>query len=187
MVAHRRGNYVRAAIIRAALKEIVERGVESATVARIARHAGVHETTVYRRWGTRENLLLDAMLTSSAHAIPIPDQGSIRSDVDHLVRSVCGYLRSPLGRGMVWALSLPQEGRYTEHRQRFWAQRTAVMLPLVQRGIDRGELRADLDPQLFLDALISPLHARLLTTGEPPDDQTASRLAHLILNGATTP
>jgi hypothetical protein len=74
-VSHRRGEYVRRAVLAAAWAELAEAGLARATVAGVARRSGVHETTIYRRWLTRENLLVDAMLTHSADVIPSPIPG----------------------------------------------------------------------------------------------------------------
>jgi AcrR family transcriptional regulator len=77
-VSHRRGEHVRRTVLAAAFDELADNGVAGSTVAGVARRSGVHETTIYRRWITRENLLVDAMLNRSAQAIPPPDTGSTR-------------------------------------------------------------------------------------------------------------
>ena len=58
---------------------------------------------------------------------------------------------------------------------------------MIQRGIDRGELRADTDPRLLLETLIAPIYARLLLTGEPIDDEMPQRIIDLVLDGAAGP
>jgi hypothetical protein len=72
-------------------------------------------------------------------------------------------------------------------REEFWAGRLDVLRPVVERGIARGELRPDADPALVLEALIAPLHGRLLLTGEPVDEQLGERLVDLVLHGVALP
>ena len=162
-------------------------GSTAATVAGVAKRSGVHETTVYRRWVTRENLLVAALLERSADAIPAPDTGSIRDDLLAIVREVLAYVGSPAGTAILRAAMLPVDDAYTEARKGFWAHRLDALAPVVARGIERGELRAGTDGRLLLEMLIAPIHGRLLLTGEPVGDELAERLVDLALNGAARP
>jgi hypothetical protein len=82
------------------------------------------------------------------------------------------------------AATLPVDDTYADARKAFWAHRLDALSPVVVRGIERGDLRADTDPRLLLEMLIAPIHGRLLLTGEPVDDDLAQRLVDLALNGA---
>jgi AcrR family transcriptional regulator len=183
-VSHRRGEHVRRAVLAAAFDELADNGVAGSTVAGVARRSGVHETTIYRRWITRENLFVDAMLNRSAQAIPPPDTGSTRGDLLAIVRAVIAYVTTPGGRAVLHAALLPADDGYTEARHAFWSGRFDALRPVVQRGIDRGELLADTDPRLLLETLVAPLHGRLLLTGEPLDGDLPERLVDLVLHGA---
>src|SRR6201986_5667667 len=103
VATHRRGEHVRQAVLAAAYDELVANGFDGATVAGIEKRSGVHETTVYRRWVTRENLLVAALLDRSADAIPTPDTGSTRGDLLAIVRGVIAYMRSPTATSGLWA------------------------------------------------------------------------------------
>jgi AcrR family transcriptional regulator len=183
-VSHRRGEHVRQAVLAAAFDELADNGVAGSTVAGVARRSGVHETTIYRRWMTRENLFVDAMLNRSAQVIPLPDTGTIRDDLLAIARAVIAYVTSPGGHAVLHAALLPADDGYTEARHAFWSGRLDALCPVVQRGIDRGELLADTDPRLLLETLVAPLHGRLLLTGEPIDDDLPERLVDLVLHGA---
>jgi AcrR family transcriptional regulator len=183
-VAHRRGEHVRQAVLSAAFEELGAHGFDAATVAAVAKRSGVHETTVYRRWVTRENLFVAALLERSADAIPAPDTGSTRDDLLAIVREVLGYVGSPAGTALLRAALLPVDDSYGDARKDFWAHRLDALSPVVQRAIERGDLRADTDARLLLEMLIAPIHGRLLLTGEPVDDGLAERLVEMALNGA---
>jgi AcrR family transcriptional regulator len=182
-VSHRRGEHVRRSVLSAAFDELVANGFDGATVAGIAKRSGVHETTVYRRWVTRENLLVAALLDRSADAIPAPDTGSTRGDFLALVRDVIAYVRSPAGMAVMRAAMLPVDDAYAGARQAFWARRLGALSPVATRGIERGDLRADIDAQLLLEMLVAPIHGRLLLSGGPIDDGFAERLVDQVLTG----
>jgi AcrR family transcriptional regulator len=182
-VSHRRGEHVRRTVLAAAFDELVANGFDGATVAGIAKRSGVHETTVYRRWVTRENLLVAALLDRSADAIPAPDTGSTRGDLLAMVRGVIAYARSPTGMAVLRAALLPVADGYADAREAFWAQRLGALSPVVTRGIERGDLRADIDAQLLLEMLVAPIHGRLLLSGGPIDDGFAERLVDQVLTG----
>jgi AcrR family transcriptional regulator len=170
--SHRRGEHVRRTVLAAAFDELAENGVGAATVAGVARRSGVHETTIYRRWVTKEKLFLEAMLSRSAEEIPTPDTGSIRD-----------YLTSAVGLAALQVAALAADDQ-RDARQAFWAGRIEALRPVVERGIARGELRPDTDAGLLLETLIAPLHGRLLLTGEPVDEQLGERIVDLVLQGA---
>jgi AcrR family transcriptional regulator len=183
---HRRGEHVRQTVLAAAFDELAENGVGGATIAGVARRSGVHETTIYRRWITKEKLFVEALLSRSAEEIPTPDTGTVRGDLLAVVRAVITYVTSPVGLAALHVAALTDEENQ-EAREEFWGGRLEALRPVVERGIARGELRPDTDPALVLETVIAPLHGRLLLTGEPIDEELGERLVDLVLNGATTP
>jgi AcrR family transcriptional regulator len=185
-VSHRRGEHVRQNVLAAALEELAANGFDGATVAGVAKRSGVHETTVYRRWVTRENLLVAALLERSADAIPAPDTGSTREDLLAMVRGVIAYAGSAEGTAVLRAALLPVDDAYAGAREAFWARRLDALSPVVMRGIERGDVRADIDARLLLEMLVAPIHGRLLLTGEPVDDDFAQQLVDQALSGAAS-
>jgi AcrR family transcriptional regulator len=180
----RRGAAVRAAVLEATLAELVEHGIDGVTVAAVAGRAGVHETSVYRRWRTREDLIVDALLDRSAEQIPVPDTGSLRGDLIELARRVSGYLSLPLGRALVRMTALTVEDEsLARARAEFFASRVATMRVVVQRAIDRGELPADTDARLVLELLVAPLHVRTILTGQPLTEDLPERVVDVLLDG----
>jgi AcrR family transcriptional regulator len=79
------------------MAELGESGYAEVTLDRIARRAGVHKTTLYRRWGTREALALEAMLEHAGRRVPIPDTGSLREDLLTLATAAAGAAATPQG------------------------------------------------------------------------------------------
>jgi Tetracyclin repressor-like, C-terminal domain len=59
----------------------------------------------------------------------------------------------------------------------------AQIQTLLGRGIERGELRHDLDPQLAASALIGPIVFRRLLLGEAPTLQRVSAVIDMLMYG----
>ena len=177
---------VRAAVIDATLTALRTRGLDDLSITQIAQRAGVHPTTIYRRWGGRSNLALDAVLSGTEAEIPAPDTGSLRGDLLAVVRGIAAFLRTPLGE-LVVRLALPRDlPEYEAARGGDWAQRFRSGAALFERARARGELRANVDPVLALETLIGPMYVRMLMTGEPLDDALLVRCVDLVMDGIAT-
>ncbi|MER7912755.1 TetR/AcrR family transcriptional regulator C-terminal ligand-binding domain-containing protein [Streptomyces sp. NPDC096068] len=151
---------VRDAVLSAAL-ELTDSGDGSPTLYDIAERAGVAPSSIYRRWGSWENVLADALLESSELAIPVPDSGSLRADLIAFTTSVADYLNTPRGAALLRNVGTMQPSAEVEAAlQRFWATRFDRARVMVDRAIDRGELPDGTDARLLLELVIAPLHFR---------------------------
>ncbi len=179
---------MRASALKATIDLLEEVGYERLTVEAVAARAGVHKTTVYRRWPTKAELVLDATRELSEQRIPIPDTGTLRGDLQALGRGIVATIGSEAGgrrsRSLVAAAASTPELAAAMHA--FWAGRLAVTEPIVERAIARGEVPATADPNTIIEALIGLLWIRLLLTGEEIDDSVADRVAALVAAGART-
>jgi AcrR family transcriptional regulator len=157
---------VREAVLQAAFALLAEKGFEALSIAEVAAHAGVHETSIYRRWGTKNALALEASLHFARSAIPIPDTGSLRSDLVALLKGLLALLGSPQGQTLLM-LGFSQHPHVVAARQDFWRSRRESLRPVFERAVGRSEFPRDADPMLLLETLIAPLYLRRLVTGEP--------------------
>jgi AcrR family transcriptional regulator len=150
----------------------------------VAVRAGVHETSIYRRWGSRENLIAETLLAYSELLIPVPDTGSIRTDLRELLAAVADYLATPIGKALSHALAFSgDEGRWERVRFDFWSTRLQLARSIVDRAIERQEVPPDTDARLLLETLIAPLQFRVLATREAIDRDVCDRLVDLVLDG----
>src|SRR2546421_3031759 len=94
---------VRAAVLAATLDDLVEHGYAQLSLDGVARRAGVHKTTVYRRWGSKEALVLELMRERAAQEVPIPDTGTLRGDLVELARTAAGLAAVPAIEAIVRA------------------------------------------------------------------------------------
>jgi AcrR family transcriptional regulator len=175
---------VRQSVLDAALVVLGSEGADALTIAEVAARAGVHETSIYRRWGSRENVIIDALLSASQEFLPIPDTGSLRADLIEFATSLGAYLNGTLGNALASALAARStDPSMDATRQRFWEARYALASPMITRAIERGEVPAATDPVLALEALVAPLHFRVLLTAEPTDEEFTTRLVDMLLDG----
>lgn len=176
----------RAAVLDATLTELAERGWDQASVETIASRAGVHKTTVYRRWGSKDRLVAEALEAAAERRIQVPDSGDVDQDLRALARAVLTILTSRDGAATVRALvagaqSSPEVGRVV---RRFWATRLAHVGPIVDRAVSRGQLPHGTDPDELLRYLAAPLFHRLLVSAEPLTRATADQAAAAALAAA---
>ena len=176
---------VRANVIAATLAELGERGYAALSLDSVARRAGVHKTTLYRRWGTREELVLEAMLERAGEHISVPDTGSLRDDLLTLARTAAANAASPEVAAMARTVAAesPHDGRLAAANRQFWAERLALDGVIVERAIARGEVAAGTDPGRVIEAVIGPIHLRLLLTGEPVDHSFLEAIVDVVVHG----
>lgn len=161
-----------------------EGGWDQLSVAEVAARAGVHETSIYRRWRTREGLMIDALLTSGSQELPIPDTGSLRGDLIAFATELRTFLSDPLGRALEHAMATPTTDPATiEASAGYFRMRFEIASAIIKRASDRGEIPVCADPSLALEMLIAPVHVRTLLTHQPIDDQFPSRLADMLIQG----
>jgi AcrR family transcriptional regulator len=183
-----RSSRVRTAAITATLAELAENGYAGLSLERIARRAGVNKTSLYRRWGTREQLVLEAMLERTSEHVPVPDTGSLREDLRALATTAAANASTPEVAAMARAVAAdsPRDGKLARASKRFWAERLALDGVIVERAIERGEVRSDTVPSELIEAVIGPIHLRLLLTHEPVDPGFIERIVDTVVDGVGT-
>jgi AcrR family transcriptional regulator len=159
---------------------------DALSIEAVAAKAGVGKATIYRRWANKEALLVDAVATMKG---PLPEIAgeSVRDDLVRLI-SVMRNKRSE-HYGKVTACLLPEIAKSPEMRRIYQGviePRRDVMRGVLRRGIESGELRADLDVELTLLMLSGPTIAQNIMHWNPrvADDGFAEALVDAVLRGA---
>ena len=171
---------MRSSVLQSAFQLVMEKGIDALTIAEVAARAGVHETSIYRRWGTKHALARDACVQYGEVALAIPDTGSLRSDLVALLERLVAILRSPQGRAVL-ALSLSQHPHVIAARQGFWQRRFSSIRTVFDKAVSRGEFPRHADPMAVLEALIAPLYFRVLITGGPLEDWPTKDMIDRVL------
>jgi AcrR family transcriptional regulator len=173
---------VRSAVISATLAELAARGYSGTSPESVAARAGVHKTTIYRRWRTKEMLVLDAMLHQAGQIVAVPNTGSFRGDLMELARRSVAIQTSPAGAAVVRAVAgeAPGNPEMAAASRRFWTERLELDRTIVERARARGEIDAHTAARPVIEALLGPLYFRLLVTGEPLDANFVEAVVDLV-------
>lgn len=170
-------------VITAARDLLVEMAPADLTVAHIAARSGVHETTIYRKWGTKDALLTDVLLTLSAEQLVVPDTGSLRDDLVATVGAVAAFLRTPAGYALAYLNATGDDQTTATIRDAFWADRFGKAQIIFDRAVERGEIADTASALLAYEALIGTLHFRILARRRELEPDIAERLVDLVLDG----
>jgi AcrR family transcriptional regulator len=175
---------VRVAVIDALLAELAENGLGELTMEGVARRAGVNKTTLYRRWGSKEELLLDALLDRGQRRVPIPDTGSLRDDLLTVAHQIADSVAPSEIDAVIRAFAADPstDSKLVEAARRFWAVRFSLLGSMVERAIERGELPTGTEPKPLIEALLGAIYLRVLVTREPLDDGFLVQLADWLVN-----
>ena len=164
-----------------------EGGVRSLTIEAVAARSGVAKTTIYRRWRDKWELALDAAMIDMLSTFDDPiDVGETREELITVVNSAIRTLGSkPYGPAMQGLASEvatdPELARV--YQEYVVDPRRRQIEAVVERGIERGDLRPDTDPRLFQELLIGAIYYRLLFSGPPLDRKLGPWLVDAILDG----
>jgi AcrR family transcriptional regulator len=156
------------AILHATLELFAEEGYDAMSIEAIAERAGVGKTTIYRRWDSKEELVLDAFRGMQAE-FPVVDTGNLRNDMIHLLKLVWDMSNShPLLEKLY--VRIVGESRANPDLVRFFSERQLrprlhLFRQMIERAQACGEIRKDLDPLLVLELFTGSLLSHLLLTG----------------------
>ena len=172
------------AILAAVLAILKEQGYAGLTIEGVAVSAGVARPTIYRRWPSKPALVVAALVQSSRLAVPEVDTGSLRRDLIAVQRRQVDLMSSPDSRrvtaGLIADLASDPELAQT-YVTEYLAPRRAAVWQVLQRGVDRGELAADVDLAFVYDLLVGPLFMRAVVWGEALTADAAEKTADVIL------
>lgn len=174
------------AIIEATLDLLAaEGGVGAVSIEAVAARAGVGKTTIYRRWAGKESLIVDALAAIKAPP-PEPVGESVRDD---LIAQLDAKRPAPDSRlsCLFWIVQSSAE-KYPElarqYAERIVKPRRDKLRQVLRGGMERGELRADLDVETSLLLLSAAAHSRSRTPADPLPEDYVARVVDLFLTGA---
>jgi len=160
------------AILDATLELLAERGFASTTMDGIAERARVGKTTIYRRWCSKEDLIVDALARFAADLELPPGDGDVRAVLLEHVRAVARLFSDPLAGRLLAALlgELERNERFaTAYAERVVAPLRGPLVDLLVSARANGQLRADADPEQVADLLVGPAFLRLVFPFGLPD------------------
>jgi AcrR family transcriptional regulator len=180
-----RSERARRAILHAANELLESEGFAATTVEAIAERAGVSKATVYRWWPNKSAVVMDGFLSTVSSEVPFPHTGHAWEDIRlHMCRLTEAF-SGEIGRTVAVLIAEGQTDLELaeELRSRWLSVRRAEAREILELGIERGELREDLDPEVAVDVLYGPIYYRLLVGHAPLDDDFVHALADHIFAG----
>jgi AcrR family transcriptional regulator len=160
----------RTAVLGAAFTITSEAGYGGLTIDTIAERSGVHKTTIYRRWGSVDVILFDAIVARAESAVPLPNTGDARVDLIAMARSVATNLEDPMSRAVAGAvLSGAGDGSLKEFSDRFWDDRIGKAAEIVKEGQKVGQIDASLEPSDVVVEIVGPIWFRVMVLQSPVD------------------
>jgi AcrR family transcriptional regulator len=185
----RSGAELLAAIEAAVVGLVVESGAAAVTMEAVAARCGTSKPVLYRRWPDRSALLRDVLLRRATAAIPAEDTGSYRTDMLAVLRGWAAVLTGPGSRviqAVVTAMATdPEFARAFREAVIGW--RKEEMARLLARGIERGDVRADVPVDLLRELGQGVLWHRFLITGDPVSDDVVVRIVDEVLVPLVSP
>jgi AcrR family transcriptional regulator len=175
---------IRAAVLETTMDMLREQGsAEELYVAEVAARVGVPESTIYRHWKSREELLVETVMIHMEETIPLPDTGSFRVDLLTFLRESATFLQSAEGQLLTRSMFATMKHEDSNVRQVYWTTRFSHTGAMIQRAIERGEIVLGTDPDVVMTALTGALYVRMLVLDAPLDALFLDQLARMVIEG----
>ncbi|MEU4519035.1 TetR/AcrR family transcriptional regulator [Amycolatopsis sp. NPDC024027] len=176
---------VRAEVLDAAGRILLEDGMAAFTMERVAAVSGASKVTLYKWWPSKGALALDGYRHAVEHRLEFDDTGDIEADLRTQVRSFVEVLRGPAGRAVAELIGQAQTDPElaAAFREVYSGPRRALAVDAVTRARERGQIRADVDPETVVDQLWGAGYHRLLIPDQPLTEDFADALIRHLLPG----
>ncbi|UOY03518.1 TetR/AcrR family transcriptional regulator [Blastococcus sp. PRF04-17] len=174
-----RDGVIRAAILRL----LAEVGYGALTMDAVASEAGVGKATIYRRWRTKQDLVVDTISELNRAEASAPDTGSIEGDLRAMMHQMVGTITGPTGAATLSLLStIPHHPALADAFRNgplaVWRQAFAEMWA---RAEARGEVRPGLAGSIVAESTSALMVQRWLLTGEPVDEAYADEVLATVV------
>ena len=180
-----RSQQSRAAVLRATSELMREVGLRAMTTEDIAARSGASKATIYKWWPNKYAVAVEAFLSEMAVESADPDTGSAREDFRLALRGLIHFYTGETGRAYA---QLVGEAQFdpkigAELRDHLVGSRRELVRAIWDRGVARGELRADVDPEVAIDLIFGPAMYRLVAGHAPLDDTAAEAVVDAAIRG----
>lgn len=160
---------------------LIERGAGGTSIEAVAQRAGVAKLTVYRRWRSKEDLLMAALEHARSPDLDAPTAGR---SIDELVEFIAALLSQPRFRALmarVIGASVDYPKLVTAYTERYLQPRLAALADIAQEAIDAGRFPPDTDPSVIQDILSSSIGFVLLQGEEEVTAAQIERRLRILL------
>jgi AcrR family transcriptional regulator len=168
---------------------IGERGYAGFNIDEVARRTSISKATIYRRWNSGSELLLDVLLDFASRHIQVPNTGRLDRDLSTYFEGLFGLLNGRIGevlRGLI-AEAQAKDSFRTVFRERFILARREPVRKIFRDAQNRGELKASLDIDTLLDFIFGAMWYRLLIGHAPLDKKFVAEITAQAKRYRSTP
>jgi AcrR family transcriptional regulator len=175
----------RASVLRATSQLLHEVGLRAMTTEEIASRSGASKATIYKWWPNKYAVAIDAFLSEMMAESSDPDTGSAREDLAAVLRGLMHFYTGPSGRVFAQLVGEAQADPLIQQelRTHLVGSRRELFREIWDRGVARGELRGDVDPEAAIDLVIGPALYRLMIGHAPLTDAAAHALVDVAIRG----
>jgi AcrR family transcriptional regulator len=177
---------VRQQILEAAAELLFAEGMSGFTIEEVARLSGASKMTIYKWWSSKGALALDGYFHTVEPQLAFPDTGDIQADLRTQLHAFLKLIRdSPAGRTIAELIGQAQSERELKaaYLQRYSSPRRELAVAAIEKAKQRGQLRANLDPETVVDQLWGACYHRLLLPDQPLTDEFVDLLVENLFRG----
>lgn len=176
-------------LISATLDLLKEKGAAGIKMEAIADRAGIHKTTLYRRYGDTKTLIKAVIAEIDTGGTAIPDTGSLQSDLLAMTRSFAEHFQKPaiIAINRLIAGGRNSDLQLGEMMDEYWRDRYELYYPLLDRAKGRDEAVDINNYHMALEIIVGPMVLRTLMTGFAIDRALIQQLAlnaYQVLTGS---
>ncbi|PRY35403.1 TetR/AcrR family transcriptional regulator [Umezawaea tangerina] len=171
------------ALRQAALEVMAEVGYRALTMDAVAARARAGKATIYRRWESKLDLVIDTCTQLASQNLATPDTGSLAEDLREFLNSFAAFLSGPIGKAAQALVGeLPHEPELAAaFRETFLISQRDVLRGILERASERGEIRPHAPLGMTVELAGAALIYRLMLTGDPLDRPFVDRVVDQVL------
>ncbi|MBB6123674.1 TetR/AcrR family transcriptional regulator [Sphingobium subterraneum] len=172
--------HVTRSIWRAAIIELARVGYDQMSMDAVAKRAGVGKAALYRRWNSKEAMVVAMITAIELEIVQAEDRGSLRDDIKSYVEAGLRMMRRPLATRILpdlYAEMCRDTLLAKAIRDTVYARKRISIVALLDRAIQRGELSPGMDVDLAFDVIAGTLYWRVLVSRSNSDDTQVNAMA----------
>jgi AcrR family transcriptional regulator len=169
------------AVLDAVVELVAEQGMNAVTMDAVAVRAGVSKPAIYRRWAAKQDLII-AATEARIGSLSVPDRGDFRAELREILTARMEAYRQPgVDRLMAGVIGAAAEtgadrGAYGAYSARVMGETRRIL----ERGIDRGDVRPDVDVRAAATMVAAPMVFRLVGELQLPDEQLVETVVDFV-------
>ncbi|WP_328664874.1 TetR/AcrR family transcriptional regulator [Streptomyces sp. NBC_00328] len=182
-----RQEHVTAAVLDAVVALVAESGMGALTMDAVAARAGVSKPAMYRRWPTKQDLVI-AAVESRIGSLSVPDMGDFRAELRAVLTARMEAYRQPgVARLLAGVIGTAAEADAEPAAYRAYTARVmSETRHLLERGVARGEVRPDIDPGDAATLVAASLVFRMIAEQRLPDEALVDSMVDMIGRAVAT-